>query len=148
MEVEAPADSDLTCDPDSLVGQVEKMAEIVVKPTAISFDQLVSGRIPLDKPTKDPKEFVAIVCFDDDKLEWHPHVCHPLSGMMVPTACGGAMHSGKLIRNKCTKEKRTDRLKAALNVTQRTMKSEGSKQQTWSRCRIFWLCKDGKPPAA
>ena len=136
-------DATFSRDPDRLANHVEDIAGLAVQPTAITFDQLVSGRIPDDAPTDDMRDFVAIVHFEDNKTpaKWVPHVCIPQTGLFLPTSTGHSTHLGTIIQEKCTEEKMDNREKAATNVAQLTMKEVGGPRQTCPRCLIFYLCK-------
>ena len=147
-EVTPEGDADVSRNPDRLAFHVGNIADLAVTPTAITFDQLVSGRIPDDAPTDDPRDFVAIVHFEDNGKEfWVPHVCIPTTGLVLPNSSGNSTHLGTVIRKKCTEEEMDDRSKAATNVAQQTMKEEGGPRQPCPRCRIFYLCKVKKPRA-
>ena len=145
--VTPPPDSCRVSDGRLLQSHVEPVQGYEIVATNITFDQLVSGRVPPDAPVGRREDFVAIVYFEDEEGRWLPHVYHPRAGMILPTSTGGASHLGTEIRNKCGEEYRRDRKKAAVNVAQLTMKDKKGPQQTCPRTTIYYLCKVRKKPA-
>ena len=135
-----PAEAGQTSNPFELVRQVESVSGFSVVVSDISFDQLLSGRVPLDMGGYGHEDYVAIVYIMlPDGSRWVPHVYHPPSGLMASYRSGTAIWTGTITRGKAEKKDVKERTKAFLNTVQLSIKKETDGPVQPTRCKIFFL---------
>ena len=143
-EVQALEQSRDNFNPDELGGQVDTVANLMLHPTSISFDQLVSGSMPpLDAPMSDinQSDCVAIVHFQT--VQGNQLLCfhHPPMGQFLACHWGQIIWIGRTNRAKHKEENINDQCKVANNMLAMCLKKMGDSPLLVLGCKIFFLVR-------